>query len=327
LEVDKKGAAVGKPCKTMRAWTIDGDGDPERMQLRELPVPLPGPRDVLIRMCSAEIADRNGIPHDAGWVDRTLPPILGVAGAGRIAATGSEVTGLAEGDAVYACGRGAWAEYMCVPAAHVAPVPASLDLACAGALPVAALIALQTLEEILDVRRRDVVLVTAASGGVGHIAVQVAKRLGASLVAMTSATDRRFVEGLGADMVIDESSRDFVAAIHSRYPDGVDKVLNSIPGATANAAGRALRQGGHMVDLTGTATFAAPRMRIEVEHIVQPDPDRLSRFARLVDDGRIVVEVAQLMRFEQAPEALTRARGTHVRGTIGLQCLVPQLEP
>lgn len=134
---------MGTPMKTMRAWAIDGYGGPERMEFRELPVPTPAARDVLIRMHGAEVGDWDAIVCDGEWpMDRPFPLILGLAGAGTVAASGQAVTGLAEGDAVYVYAyplrhegctardhNGAWAEYMLVPAAYVAPAPASLELA------------------------------------------------------------------------------------------------------------------------------------------------------------------------------------------------------
>ncbi len=169
---------------TMRAWAINAYGGPEQMQLMELPVPEPGPDDILIRMAGAEVGDWDILVRDGSWpMGRPFPLILGLAGAGRVAALGRGATDFDEDDPVYAYSyplydNGAWAEYMLVPTSYAARTPASIDLTRAGGVPIVGLTAHESLTDLLEVHRGDLVLITAAAGGVGHLAVQIASRLG-----------------------------------------------------------------------------------------------------------------------------------------------------
>src|SRR5512142_3386521 len=136
---------------TMRAWAIDGYGGPERMRFRKLPVPEPGPRDVLIRMSGAEVGDWDILVREGEWpMGRPFPLVLGLAGAGTVAAVGRDVAGFIEGDPVYAYSyplyhNGAWAQTMLVPESYIARAPESLGLTRAGGAPIVGLTAHETL--------------------------------------------------------------------------------------------------------------------------------------------------------------------------------------
>jgi NADPH:quinone reductase-like Zn-dependent oxidoreductase len=311
--------------KTMRAWAIDAHGGPEQMRLRELRVPMPKPRDVLIRMHFAEVGDWDILVREGTWpMNRPFPMILGLAGAGTVAAIGSDVKDFAEGDVVYTYSyplydNGAWAEYMLVPASYVARVPASLELTRAGAVPIVSLTAHECLTSLLDVRRGDVVLITAAAGGVGHLAVQIAARLGAHVVATASRRNFDFVQDLGAKTVIDYAAEDVVDVIRSKFPNGVDKVLNGVGGDTAKDLVRTLRPGGRMIDLTGSASILSPGVHVDVDYIVESDGDRLARLAQIIDSERILVEIQEVIPFDGAPYALEAIAAKHVRGKLVLK--------
>lgn len=216
--------------EVMGAWAIDRFGDPasERslLSLERLLVPNVEPRDVLIRMRGAEVGNWDAILARGEWpVERSFPVVLGVGGAGTVVAVGSEVVDFEEGDRVYTFSHphshlgcpsrdhnGAWAEYMLVPFDRVAHAPASLDLVQAGACPLRALTAHESVVSILRVEEDDVVLITAAAGGVGHLAVQIAARRGARVVAIARAQHHAFLRALGAETVIDYTREDFVEA-------------------------------------------------------------------------------------------------------------------
>jgi NADPH:quinone reductase len=310
---------------TMRAWAINAYGSPGRMQLLELPMPEPGPDDVLIRMAGAEVGDWDIMVREGDWtMGRPFPLVLGLAGAGTVADLGRGTTDFDEDDPVYAYSyplydNGSWAEYMLVPSSYAARAPASLELARAGGVPIVGLTAHETLTDILEVHRGDVVLVTAAAGGVGHLAVQIASRLGGRVIATASRRNESFVRGLGAEAVIDYQSEDLLEAIRSRYPRGVDKAINGVEGETANQVVQALRDGGQMVDLTGSATAERPDVRVVKDYVVRADGDRLASIARMIDRGHLKVEIQQVVPFEGAPAALERVQDKHVRGKLVLQ--------
>lgn len=318
-------ATVETIKRTMHAWAIDRYGSPKRMRFVEFPVPVPKDRDVLIRMHGAEVGDWDALVSEGAWpMDRPFPLILGLAGAGTVAAVGRQVTAFAESDSVYAYSyplydNGAWAEYMLVPASYVARAPTSIDLTRAGAVPIVGLTAHETLLDRLKVQRGDVVLITAASGGVGHLAVQIAARLGAHVVATAGPRNHDFVRSLGAETVIDYTAEDIVGAIRRRYPRGVDKALNGVDGETANQVVQTLCDGGRMVDLTGSATLERPSVDINTEYVVRADARRLGVIAQMIDDGNLAVEIQEIMPLESVAKALESVLNRHVRGKIVLK--------
>jgi NADPH:quinone reductase-like Zn-dependent oxidoreductase len=322
---------AGTTTKRMLAWAIESYGEPIR--LMKIPVPETEPNDVLIRMQGAEVGDWDDLVRQGGWpMGRPFPLVLGLAGAGTVAAVGQAATDFAEGDPVWVYNypmrhegcrspdhNGAWAEYMLVPDSYVAAAPASLNLTQAGSVPIVGLTAHETLIDILDVQRGEVVLITAAAGGVGHLAVQIAKHLGSHVVATASTRSRDFVRSLGAETVIDYNAEDLVMAIRSRYPDGVDKALNGVAGETADQVVLTLREGGRMVDLTQSVTAKRPDVVIDAEYVVQADAKRLARLARMIDDGVLTVHIQDTLPFDQAAKALELVLSKHVHGKIALK--------
>jgi NADPH:quinone reductase-like Zn-dependent oxidoreductase len=308
-----------KAGRTNVGWAIDAYGD--EPTLHTLPVPSPRDGDILIAMRGAEVGDWDELVRTGEWaMDRPFPLVLGLAGAGRVAALGPSVAGFQLGDPVYAYSyplydNGAWANYMLVPQAYAARPPASLPLVLAGALPIVGLTAHDCLMDVLKLKKGESILITAASGGVGHLAVQIAARLGAHVLATTSARNREFVSGLGAELVIDYSSEDVVAAVHGRYPRGVDKVLSGVSGPEAGQVLGAVRDGGVVVDLPGAITGAQRGVRVIADYVVRGDGARLAQVSTLVDQG-VRLEVQQPIAFERAPQALELALAKHGRGKL-----------
>jgi NADPH:quinone reductase-like Zn-dependent oxidoreductase len=307
----------------MLAWAIDRYGGP--MALIDLPIPTPGPRDVLIRMSGAEVGDWDELVRTGEWdIARPFPLVLGLGGSGTVVSVGPEVRDFAETEQVYTysyplADNGAWAQYMLVPDSYVAHVPQSLPLVEAGGLPIVGLTAHETIFDVLAVNEDDVVLINAAAGGVGHLAVQLAALRGAEVVATASEHNLAFVAALGAKTVIDYNATDDVAkTVRNHYPEGVDKVLNGIPGEAANQYVWALKDGGTMVDLPGAVSVERPGVEIISDYLVRGDGARLALLARLFDDSALRLEIGEVIRFANAPDALTTVLTKHVRGKIVL---------
>jgi NADPH:quinone reductase-like Zn-dependent oxidoreductase len=163
------------------------------------------------------------------------------------------------------------------------------------------------------------VLITAAAGGVGHLAVQIALFLGAHVIATTGPRNIDFVRSLGAELVIDYTREDPVDAILQRHPQGVAKILNGVSGEEANALVQLLPPGGHLVDLPGTITATRPKVRIDTGYVVRGDGERLAKISRMIDAGELAPEISQAFAFEDAPAALERVLAKHVRGKIALK--------
>ena len=314
--------SIPPPVPLMRAWVIGKYGDTPVMA--KIPVPALKGSEILIRMHGAEVGDWDDLVRRGGWpMHRPFPLVLGLAGAGRISAHGPEVSHFRKHDKVFTYSyplydNGAWADYMLVPEPYVARAPASLTLPQAGAVPIVGLTAHETLHDLLEVKKGDVVLITAASGGVGHLAVQMAKKLGGVVVATAGTEHVEFVRGLGADHVIDYTKENVVDAIRARFPRGIPKALNGVPGDAANVYMEVMAEGGHLVDLPGEMTARRSGVRVKGDYVVQADGDRLARVANLIDDG-VRVEFSESFDFEHAPQALTRVLTKHVRGKLELR--------
>jgi NADPH:quinone reductase-like Zn-dependent oxidoreductase len=323
--------------KLMGAWAIHRFDDFRRdhalLSLERLPLPPKvEPHDVLIRKHGAEVGDWDARVAAGEWpVDRSFPIILGLAGAGSIVDVGKSVVDLQKGDLVYtynhplshrgcpsAHHNGAWAQDMLVPFDRVALAPTSLDLTHAGAVPIIGSTAHETIDDILQVFRHDIVLITAAAGGVGHLAVQIAARRGARVVALARRHNHEFLRGLGAAMTIDYTEADFVEVVRRAFPTGVDKALNGVAGETANGVVRVMKPVGHVVDLTGSATEKLPDGRVDTDYAVRPDRRRLAELARMFDGGDLQLEVSRVAPFADAPSALAEVLGKQVRGVVVL---------
>lgn len=265
----------------MRGWAIGAYGE-EMVLMDDLPVPTPGPHDILIQMRSAEVGDWDELVRTGGWdMARPFPLILGLAGAGMIAAVGAAVTDFSENQLVYAYSyplydNGAWGEYMLVPEHYVAPAPASLTPVEAGGVPIVGLTAHETLIDVLGVTGDDVVLINAAAG-------------------------------------------DVAKAIRDQYPGGVDKALNCVSGKAANDYVAALKDGGKMVDLPGAVSVQRLGVEIISDYIVRGDGGRLGAVTRLFDDGALRLAVHETVPFDEAQRALDMALTRHVRGKVILK--------
>jgi NADPH2:quinone reductase len=323
--------------KQMAGWAIERFGDLRRdralLSLEKLPVPKVEKHDVLIRMYGAEIGDWDALVASGEWsVERSFPIVLGLAGSGTVVAVGKDVVDIEKGDLVWTYSHplshrgcrshhhnGSWAEYMLVPFRRVAPAPTSIDLTYVGGAPIVGLTAHETIVDILQVERHDVVLITAAAGGVGHLAVQLAARRGAHVVAIARKHNHEFLRDLGAEMLIDYTEEDFVHATRKLFPEGVDKALNGVEGATANKVVQAVRPRGHVVDLTGSTTSVLPDGRVDTDYVVRPNRVRLATLAQMFDRKELKLEVAHKVAFKHASRGLAEVLAKQVRGVLALE--------
>jgi len=292
----------------MRAITQTAVGGPEVLELADLPAPQPKSGEVLIRTRAAGVN-----PVDAA-VRGGYYPLLGEPAftvgwdiSGTVVSVGEGVTDLAPGDDVFGMPRfpaeaATYAELVAAPASELARKPDDLDHVDAGALPLAGLTAWQGLVTAGRIGPGDRVLIQAAAGGVGHLAVQIAKARGAYVIATASPAKVDFVRALGADEVIDYTSDDFVAKAGP-----VDLVFEALGGDHPETSLKALKDGGTLVVLLGLSDKAAAeaeRRGIRVERIsVRPDRQGLEELARLVEDGKLKVHVAKSFPLAEAAAA------------------------
>jgi len=294
---------------TMKAAAIDRFGGPEVIHTRSLPVPTPEANQVLIRLGTAGIgvwdpyAREGEIPTGA----RRFPRVIGNDGAGMVVATGEHVTRFRVGEPVYAYSMegGFYAEYVAVDEDNVAPIPPGLDPDEAGALGADGVTALRGLDDELELRAGQTLMIFGASGGIGHIAVQLAKRIGAKVLAIASGADGvELVLRLGADAAIDGHRDDPAEAARAFAPNGLDAALVLVSGKGLPAALRAVRPGGRVAYPNGVEP--EPRVPDGIEsHAYDgtPGPDAFVRLNRLIGAGRFHVELGRVYRLEDAADA------------------------
>ncbi|MFJ6654790.1 NADP-dependent oxidoreductase [Streptomyces sp. NPDC091377] len=305
---------------TMRAAVVDGFGPADTLRVERLPVPVPGPGEVLVRVGAAGVnaidwATRAG--HGVGLPH--LPAVLGWDLAGTVTATGPGADRFAVGDRVYGMPRfpdlaGAYAQYAAAPQDELAPVPAGVGITEAAALPMVVLTAWQTLFEHGGLRPGQRVLVPGAAGGVGHVLVQLAADAGAEVIGTASARNREFVLGLGAVEVV---AHDMVRDVKD-----VDLAVDLMGGAEFFRLLDVVRPGGIVVTLKGEGP---DHRRAAAQHgvrtgftYVRPDAAVLGQAAPLIASGRVRPAVERVFPLAEAGHAHALGEQGHVRGRLVL---------
>jgi NADPH:quinone reductase-like Zn-dependent oxidoreductase len=282
------------------------------------PTPAVGPQDVLIE---ARAAGVNPVDHliVKGFLragELTGPLVVGSEVAGVVAATGAEVTGFAVGDEVFARVDprvgGAFAEYVAVDQSLVAAKPGSLSFEEAASLPLVGLTAWQALTEQAQVGPGTRVLIHGGAGGVGSVAVQLAKHLGAEVVATASADSVDLVRALGADRVVDYRSERFDEVLSD-----VDVVFDTVGGQAQDRSFRVLKPGGTLVSIVPIADAEAKKAEWKVDarsFMMRPHGEQLARLAALVATGELRPLLETTFPLDRAAEALQKVERGGARG-------------
>ncbi|MEU9030539.1 NADP-dependent oxidoreductase [Streptomyces sp. NPDC048383] len=289
----------------MRAMVVNEWGGPENLVEREVERPEPGLGEVLVRVHAAGVNPVDWKTRASGaliaWGET---PILGWDVSGTVEAVGPGVTLYRAGDEVFGMPLfprqgGGYAEYVVAPARHLARKPAALDHVQAAALPLAALTAWQALVDTAGVTAGQRVLVHAAAGGVGHLAVQIAKARGAYVIGTASAAKHELLRGLGADELVDYREQDFTEVVSD-----VDVVIDALGDGTAERSLKVLKPGGHLISLPGPDSVPADAGSARaVWLLVEPDLAGLRGIADLADQGLLKPLVDTVLPLEQAARA------------------------
>jgi NADPH:quinone reductase-like Zn-dependent oxidoreductase len=302
---------VDSGVATMRTITQLSTGGPEVLELGEAPIPEPLPTEVRVRVAAAGVNPVDWKTRSGGGMAAVLGPppfTVGWDVAGAVDAVGAGVTRFAVGDEVFGMPwfprqAGAYAEYVTAPSRHFARRPAGLSAVEAGALPLAGLTAWQCLVDVAAVRPGQRVLVHAAAGGVGHLAVQIAKARGAHVIGTASAGKHELLAALGVDQAVDYGTVAFEEVV-----EPIDVVYDLIGGEVAQRSLDVLRPDGLMICLPSAA--AAPAMAAAADRglratgmLVEPDGDGLESLAALVDEGGLRVLVAETFALQGAADA------------------------
>jgi NADPH:quinone reductase-like Zn-dependent oxidoreductase len=314
---------------TMQAMAIDMFGGPETLALHTLPIPELGPNDVLIQIEVAGVGEWDTFERAGGYaqmlgIEPVFPYVLGSEGAGSVAALGEQVSQFKPGDQVYALGflnpkGGFYAEYVAVDAGLVSRVPNNVSLEQAGVMGGVGITALRGLDT-LAIKPGESLLIVGASGGVGHMAVQLAKRMGARVLAVASGNDGlELAKRLGADIAIDGRRDDVLAAARAFAPAGVDAVLLTAGGEVAEQALLALRNGGRAAYPNGVQPEPQARPGILLnDYNGDPDPEIIKRLNALIDAGPFTAHIARTFPLSQAADA-HHALIEHYLGKLALR--------
>lgn len=298
----------------------------KKLELAELARPQPGAGEVLVRICCAGINPVDWKAMDGifeGWFPYHFPAIPGWDAAGVVEAVAPDVADWKQGDEVMVYGRGAtvgrpgtYAEFGSFPADILAPKPGGLTWEQAAAIPLAALTAWQALVETAQLRPGQRVIIPAASGGVGSLAVQLAKHLGADVVASCSDSNRDYVTALGADRVLDyetELSELPRASAHC--------LLGTLPPAQLASYLPGLKPGGLIIPLAGGDDRSLPTAGdLSIRPVfAYADGAQLRKLAALYGSGALKPPAVTVFPFEKANAALDLSRSGHSRGKRILQ--------
>jgi NADPH:quinone reductase-like Zn-dependent oxidoreductase len=294
----------------------------DAVELAERPDPVPAAGQVLIRVRGAGIG-----PWDVGFLrggfPGVTPPFVPGQEIAGIVETAGDGAGLRPGDRVYGSlfpGGGGFAELALASPDRFAPMPARASFEEAAGLVIGAGTAHEGLVDHGRLRAGETVLITAAAGGVGTAAVQIAAALGARPLGVASPGNHDYLRSLGAAAVFDYHAADWAEQVRAAVPGGVDLLFDCSGGQTRDQAVGAVRDGGRVVSIVLAGPQAREERGITVEsfaaHVGTP---RLAEISRLVDAGALRPQLDAVLPLEQAREALNRVAGGHTRGKVVLR--------
>lgn len=312
----------------MKAIVVEAFGDTKVLKLSEVDMPVPEKDEILIKTAGAGVnpvdaKTRKGVGFVAEAVKESMPWVPGFDVAGIVEAVGADVTEFSAGDRVFArldflnrCG--AYAEYTIARESIAARAPENIELLYSAALPVASQTAWQTLFEVGAVKSGDRVLIHAAAGGVGHLAVQMAKMKGAHVICTASKGNHAFLKELGADELVDYRDEDFTKVV-----EPVDFIMDNMGFEVGERSLSVLKPDGLMVTVpTVTAERvieAGRKLGVSVKGVkVEISKSGLEKIAELVDRGCLRVFISKVYPLKQAEAAHKEIETGRTRGKVVL---------
>jgi NADPH:quinone reductase-like Zn-dependent oxidoreductase len=301
----------------MKAAVLTAYGEADKLVLRDVPEPRPGPSEVKVKVAAASINPvdwkiRSGAMQK--FMPMQLPAILGRDVAGTVVEVGSAVTAFKIGDRVLGLVHHGYAEYVVEAQDGFARMPDGLDLQQAAALPLVVLTGAQLMEEATKPRKGELVLVTGALGGVGRSAVYAARKLGARVIAGVRAKQKAEAQKLGAEQVVALDDEREISGL----PD-LDAVADTVGGETIAKLLPKIRKGGSIGSVVGEPPGAKGRdLRVKAM-LTHPDSKRLRELAEAVARGELDIPIEKTFPLEQAGEAHRFAE----KGGVGKVLLVP----
>jgi NADPH:quinone reductase-like Zn-dependent oxidoreductase len=305
----------------MKAVKINEYGDESVLNYTDVERPEPRAGEVLVRVQVAAVNPVDWKIRDGlGKMFRLQPPIiLGCEIAGTIEEIGGNVEKFKPGDAVYGyigSHTGGYAEYAVTKVDEIAPKPEGLDFENAAAIAVGALTSWQAIFDHAKLQNGQRILITGASGGVGSMAVQLAKAKGAFVIGTASGKNEAFIKGLGADEFVDYTKQKFEELVKD-----VDVVFDTIGGDTLERSFKTLRKGGALVT-TVSPPPADKAQEFDVTATMveaKPSAKQLAKINQLIDDGKLKTEVATVLPLADVKKAHQLSESGRTRGKIVLR--------
>ncbi len=313
----------GKKDTQMKAIQINAYGNNDVLKINDnVKIPDPAQDQILVEVHGAGLNPVDGSIR-AGYlkemVPLSFPTILGGDFSGIVIKVGEAISNFKVGDSVYGQaivlngGSGSLAQFVVANTANTALKPQKINYIEAAALPLAGVSALQALEGHIKLERGKKILIHGGAGGIGSIAIQLAKSLGGFVATTVKTDDVDYVKELGADQVIDYRNETFEVMLKE-----FDAVLDTVRGETQNKSFRVLKKGGVLVSMMGNPnTELAKRFNVTViGQVTNTDTKHLNRLAELVDSGKIKVQVDKIFSIEQIKEAFNYLEQGHPRGKV-----------
>lgn len=285
----------------MRAIVLTGYGGVDKLELRDLPEPKVGPGEVKVRVAGASINPIDWKIRSGAFKERMpleFPTIIGRDASGEVVEVGAGVSELKSGVRVMGLVMGAYAERVVAKTEAWAELPAQLDLVDAAALPLVSLTGSQLIEEAVDPRAGDTVLVTGAVGGVGRAAVFTAKSCGVKVWAGVRRAQKAEAAKLGVDGVValdDDAEMDRIPRL--------DGIADTVGGETIRKLLARVKPGGAIGSVLGAPAGAKERGLVVHGMYVHPDPKRLAEIGRVVEAGKFVIPIAKRFPLAEVREA------------------------
>lgn len=308
----------------MKAAFYNKFNDSHQIEVGELEKPIPKEGEVLVRIQSAGVnpvdaAVARGMLKDA--IPTSFPVIPGWDMAGVVEECGFSAQRFKKGDEVYAYARrptiqqGTFAEYISLPESYLALRPESLSMEESGGVPLTGLTAYQSLFDTGQLTADETVLILGASGGVGSLAIQLAKWKGATVIGVAGSSNQKFMKELGADETIDYNTDSLKDAVLQIAPEGVDMIFQCSRGNSLEQTSETIKKNGRLISITDSN----PNRRDDVQFqyvFVEPNAVQLEHLKEIADSGNLQVSVSKTFTLNETPQALREIESLHTRGKI-----------
>ncbi|MEO9887017.1 MAG: NADP-dependent oxidoreductase [Balneola sp.] len=310
----------------MKAAYYNEYGELDNIKTGDLDKPEPGEGEVLVRIKAAGVNPvdafaTQGMLKDA--IPSEFPAIPGWDVAGVVEERGHSARRFNEGDEVYAYARrpvikhGTFAEYISLPESYLAKRPQKISMEEAGGIPLVGLTAYQSIFDAGKMKEGQTLLILGASGGVGTLAIQLAKAHGIKVIGVASKKNHDYMKELGADVTIDYKDNHVGKAVASIEPDGVDMIFHCSRGEALDQVMETgvLKKNGHLISITNSNPDISDDINFQYV-FVEPNSTQLQHMQELANDGKIKVHVSKTYSIEEAGQALKDVQTLHTRGKL-----------